>query len=121
MIGIYKITNPENKIYIGQSKNIDSRIYQHKIRSSSKQLRESIEKYGFDNHKIEIIEECEPNLLLEREKHFINLYRNNFSVFNDYAGRPKTEETVTIRVPTHLKSTILHYINKRKLKKLEKL
>ena len=26
MIGIYKITNPQGKSYIGQSKNIDKRI-----------------------------------------------------------------------------------------------
>jgi len=30
MIGIYKITNPEGKIYIGLSKNIEKRFKNHK-------------------------------------------------------------------------------------------
>ena len=30
MVGIYKITNPSGKIYIGQSVNIDNRISSYK-------------------------------------------------------------------------------------------
>lgn len=55
--GIYKITNPNGKIYIGQSSNINRRMIEHKYRSKTKNLKlySSIRKYGFDNHKIEIL------------------------------------------------------------------
>lgn len=29
-IGIYKITSPSNKVYIGQSRNIDKRLLKYK-------------------------------------------------------------------------------------------
>ena len=36
MIGIYKITSPSNKIYIGQSWNIHQREIQHRCAGSKK-------------------------------------------------------------------------------------
>jgi hypothetical protein len=55
--GIYKITSPSNKVYIGQSNNISRRIIEHNYRSKSKNLKlySSIRKYGLENHKIEIL------------------------------------------------------------------
>jgi group I intron endonuclease len=60
MIGIYKITNPKGAIYIGQSTNIENRKYYYSKKSCYNQpkLYSSIEKYGFDNHKFEIIWLC---------------------------------------------------------------
>ena len=57
MIGIYKITNPKGKIYIGQSSNIERRMIEHKYRSKTKNLKlySSLRKYGIDNHKIDIL------------------------------------------------------------------
>jgi group I intron endonuclease len=64
MIGIYRITSPSGKVYIGQSKNIERRFRQYRNRSPKKQrkLYNSFEKYGLDNHKFEIIKtfETEP-------------------------------------------------------------
>jgi group I intron endonuclease len=55
--GIYKITSPSGKIYIGQSSNIERRMVEHKYRSKSKNLKlySSLRKYGIDNHKIEVL------------------------------------------------------------------
>jgi group I intron endonuclease len=55
--GIYKITSPSNKVYIGQSSNIKRRMTEHKYRSKTKNLKlySSIRKYGLENHKIEIL------------------------------------------------------------------
>ena len=61
MIGIYKITSPNNNIYIGQSINIEKRFVQYKkLRSCCNQIKlyNSFVKYGVDNHIFEIIEEC---------------------------------------------------------------
>ena len=76
MIGIYKITNPKGKIYIGQSTNIEDRWEKgHKYNSGSgKKLKNSLNKYGWENHKKEILEECVIEHLSERETYWIEYY-----------------------------------------------
>jgi group I intron endonuclease len=76
MIGIYKITNPKGKIYIGQSTNIEERWEKgHKYNSGSgKKLKNSLNKYGWENHKKEILEECVVEHLSERETYWIEYY-----------------------------------------------
>jgi group I intron endonuclease len=72
MIGIYKITSPTNRIYIGSSNNIANRIssYKNLKCKSQTKLYRSLKKYGFTNHLFEIIEECSINILLEREAYY---------------------------------------------------
>lgn len=72
MIGIYKITNPSGKIYIGQSTNIEKRFntYEKLKCKGQVKLYNSLIKYGWDNHITEIIEECGENELLERETYW---------------------------------------------------
>jgi len=69
MIGIYKITNPNGKIYVGQSVDIERRWYHYSKKDTRGQplLNRSIIKYGSENHKFEIIEECSIEQLNERE------------------------------------------------------
>ena len=74
MIGIYKITNTQtNHIYIGQSTNIERRWMEHKTPKAygNDLLHGDMKKYGINNFKFEVIEECEPNELLKRENFFI--------------------------------------------------
>lgn len=78
MVGIYKITNPKGKVYIGQSVNIEKRwkCY-YKLKDKSKfrsRIHESINKYGVDFHKFEIIEECLIEQLNERERYWQDQY-----------------------------------------------
>lgn len=76
MIGIYKITNPKGRIYIGQSINIESRFYNYSIASCHKQrrLHNSLLKYGYLNHKFEVIEECSIDELNSKERHYQEQY-----------------------------------------------
>lgn len=80
--GIYKITSSSGKIYIGQSVNIKSRLsrYRNHACPGQPKLLNSLKKYGFNNHKFEIIVKGEFNnyLLDELEKHYIQLY-NSFN------------------------------------------
>ena len=85
IIGIYKITNPKGKSYIGKSNNILNRYYKYyniKCFGQTK-IYNSLKKYGPENHIFEIIEECEENVLLEREIY----HKNKFIKYNgwDYA------------------------------------
>jgi group I intron endonuclease len=76
--GIYKITNPTSKIYVGQAINIVKRWSEYSLNNSnlSKQpkIYRSLKKYGIDNHKFEIIEECNENQLNEREIYWGEYY-----------------------------------------------
>jgi group I intron endonuclease len=67
---IYKITSPSGKIYVGQTLNFNERIYKYSVSDckSQRKLYNSIVKYGWKNHTIEIIEECLPELLNEKER-----------------------------------------------------
>lgn len=80
MIGIYKITSPSNKVYIGQSTNIEKRwkgysTNKKKIKEQTK-LFNSFRKYGVDNHKFEIIEECTKDKLNDKEVYWIEFYNS---------------------------------------------
>ncbi len=76
MIGIYKITSPSNKIYIGQSKDIERRFQQYQSNSCRTQIRlvHSFNKYGIDNHIFEILEECEKSELNIKERYYQDYY-----------------------------------------------
>ena len=69
---IYKITNLINsKIYIGQTiRTLEDRILQHQY--DDLYVDRAIKKYGWDNFKAEVIEECETiEKLNEREMYWI--------------------------------------------------
>lgn len=75
--GIYKITSPSNKIYIGQSVDIKNRWSKYKNTQCEKQeyLYRSLKKYGVNKHKFEIINQCSETELNEKEKYYIKLYQ----------------------------------------------
>lgn len=74
--GIYKITSPTGKIYIGQSKDIYKRINYYKNYRCKGQLilYGSLCKYGWNTHNFEIICECDINELNDLEKYYIKKY-----------------------------------------------
>lgn len=76
MVGIYKITSPSLRIYIGQSVNIENRLAIYKGMFCKKQakLYASFLKYGFINHRFEVIEECLESELNDREEYYIKLF-----------------------------------------------
>jgi predicted GIY-YIG superfamily endonuclease len=97
--GIYKIINPEGKIYIGLSKDIKRRWNDYKCSTSMKGyslLKESFKTLGFDKHIFEIKELVQYNNLLtekennkilrEREKYWINFYQSNTIGLNQNRG-----------------------------------
>jgi len=71
---IYKVTSPSSKIYIGQTRR-DPRLRwrEHCMPSSTccPALKNAIDKYGAENMKIEIVEECTDAMLNDREQHWI--------------------------------------------------
>ena len=79
MIGIYKIINKvNNKIYVGQSIDIEERWKQHQWKAFNHNelaynsaIHAAFRKYGLDNFYYEVIEECLPEQLDDREIYWI--------------------------------------------------
>lgn len=86
IVGIYKITSPSNKVYIGQSVDINRRWRNHResisCKSRRSKLKSSFQKYGFDNHRFEVLQECLEEKLNELEKYYVDL----FQTFNSKHG-----------------------------------
>ena len=74
--GIYKITSPDNNIYIGKSKDIKKRFtdYTNLQCKQQKRLYYSLKKFGWYNHKFEIIELCLESELSDLEAKYIHIY-----------------------------------------------
>jgi group I intron endonuclease len=76
---IYKLTSPTNKVYIGQTMDLAKRIRYYKTLQCKNQhtLYRSIKKYGFDSHKLEIVEEVDVEILMDRERFWIEKLQTN--------------------------------------------
>jgi group I intron endonuclease len=106
MIGIYKITNPKGKIYIGQTIDFQRRVYQYKMLNCKEQpkLYNSLKKYGFQNHKIELIYQCDIDSLTFFERYYQEKYKtiedNNLNCFlvttKDKTGKHTDETKIKI-------------------------
>jgi len=88
MTGIYMIKNKlNNKIYVGQSSNIENRWWKHKSflnknTHHNKRLQEDWNKYGKENFMMKILEECPNSLLNEREIYWINHFNSFENGYN---------------------------------------
>jgi group I intron endonuclease len=82
MIGIYKITSPTNKVYIGQSWNIEKRKSKYKNLDCERQpkIYNSLLKYGWEEHKFQVIHELpidvSQDVLDTYEIFYINQYKD---------------------------------------------
>lgn len=89
---IYKITNPTNEIYIGQTNDWKRRFNQYRLFQckTQKLIHESIITYGWENHKIELLEYCIEESVDEREIYYITLnnsyYKDNLLGLNMTRG-----------------------------------
>lgn len=74
--GIYKITSPSGRVYIGESVDILTRWVSYKNLSCKGQpkLLRSLKKYSPENHIFEIIEQCKSDELKCRERYWQDFY-----------------------------------------------
>ena len=88
VVGIYKLTSPSGKCYIGQSKDIYGRFRGHKSDTKRKhqKLYYAIRKYGYGNFKKEILEECPIGVLDIREIYWINYFDSTNNGYNCDVG-----------------------------------
>jgi len=93
MVGIYRITSPSGRVNIGQTWNIEKRIGNYKRSQCYHQPKviESIKRYGWDNHKFEILQELPEDITQEvldqLEVLFIQQYKDcGFKMMNIKEG-----------------------------------
>jgi group I intron endonuclease len=127
-IGIYKITSPSGKIYIGQSINIKDREKDYYLKRCKKQPKifYSIQKYGWKNHKFEIIEECSIDMLNKREAFYKQQVIDEhgwkkalFCEIYDNSTGPKSEET-KLKISKGNKGKIVSKETRNKISKANK-
>lgn len=77
-VGIYKITSPSNRVYIGQSKCIRRRFRMYNNLACEKQIKlyNSLSFHGVNNHTFEVIQECEIDELNKLERYYQELYNS---------------------------------------------
>ena len=63
--------NIDNKVYVGQSTEVETRLARHRKAIDDCLLHKDIRKYGVENFSFEIIEECNLEELDELEKKYI--------------------------------------------------
>lgn len=127
MIGIYKIENLINgKVYIGQSSNIKSRWTTYKWIALSNNLPESVQsllnypiyqafkKYGYQNFKFSVIEECSIKQLNEREVYWIKYYNSCILTPNNNGYNASYGGAGVVRTPIEKIEQIIQLWNQGK-------
>jgi group I intron endonuclease len=108
---IYKITNHNGKIYIGQTTRLNNRISAYRTSNNIKAqqlLYNSIKKYGWENHIFEVLTEVPTDIIYETEIKYIKDY-NSYHKDNPNGlnmtkggegtlGRKNTPETIKKRI-----------------------
>ena len=109
MIGIYKITSPTRRIYIGQSVNVQKRFDSYNrmyIKNQGQtRLHRSFIKYGVKEHKFELVCECLEAELNDFERYYQEIYNCigsglncRLTKTNDRSGRVSEETREKMRL-----------------------
>lgn len=126
--GVYKITSPSGMIYIGQSSNVNRRMIEHRYRAKNSNLKlyNSIKKYGFDLHDIEILfisdSAYEKDKIEQMYITSLNTIQEGLnhvdvtSITRAFTGKKHTEEVVKAIKERMKGFTPLNAIEKRKKK-----
>jgi len=121
LCGIYKITNnTNNKVYIGQSVNINGRWYCHKktLKNNTHRnchLQRSWNKDSMENFTHTVIELCNRNELDDKEKYYISQYNSSNDKYGynlDGGGFSQNE----ISEETRIKLRLCRLGNKNRMK-----
>jgi group I intron endonuclease len=92
--GIYMFTNLINgNRYIGSSNNLSNRLINYYNinylkRNICMRISLALLKYAKENFSLEIIEYCEPEQCIEREKYFIKLLSPEYNIVQDPTKNP---------------------------------
>jgi group I intron endonuclease len=100
--GIYRWTNLINsKSYIGSAIDLRKRFWVYfspkRLVSSNMAIYKAILKYDYEKFKLEILEYCNPEILLVREQYYVDFLRPKYNLLQkagSNTGYKHTEETL---------------------------
>lgn len=122
--GIYKVTNPKKRIYIGQSVDCHKRFKAYKSLGSNtkvqRRLFNSLVKHGNGSHVFEIIHVCHPSQLNEMEKYYIDLFqtfnsKNGLNLRDGGGSRGRHSEETRIKMSIARKGIVYSEETKRRM------
>jgi group I intron endonuclease len=110
---IYKITNPNGRIYIGKTHNLHNRKKQYRYVAHKNQMLiyRSIIKYGWDAHTFEVIDNFKSNTgyCAGKEMFWVRTYMSNYKKYPEQKGMNLTdggEGTIGYKMPEERKKQI---------------
>lgn len=130
MIGIYVYTNKENgKQYVGKSTDIYGRKQGHlrKVQcGDTSPFHNALRKYGEDGFLFEILEECESDMLNERERFYIkklnSAYPNGYNLTEGGDGGDMFAKRSEAQIAeTRRKMSLSHVGKKHTKEEIEKI
>jgi len=102
--GVYLWTNLNNgKRYIGSSENLARRFREYfntnyLLKKTNMYICNSLFKHGYSNFSLTILEYCEPEMCLIREKYFWDLLNPEYNIAKDpnapFSGRKHSPESI---------------------------
>ena len=95
--GVYKITSPTGKIYIGEAVNLQTRCKFYLTPNRIKKQRgiyNSLIKHSVESHTIEVLELCNINQLLIRERYWQEFYDSVNSGLNCFLSQTNKKKKV---------------------------
>lgn len=108
---IYTITNlMDNKVYVGYTTDFEYREYNHsnRIKANShanEHLQYAVNKYGIENFKIEVLEECEERFLTALEHYWCTILDTHNRKFG-YNIKPTHPDIINSKISQETKDKI---------------
>lgn len=94
--GIYRWSHKESgKSYHGSSLNIAQRLVKYysvpgllrEIARNNSAIYRALLKYGNSGFRFDILEHCDPNVLIERGQYYLDLFKSKYNILK-MAGNP---------------------------------
>lgn len=104
--GVYALVDPRDKTvgYIGKSNNVNYRYSQHLKSKGSDKKSEWISSLRDEGNvpELEIIEECDEELLDEREKYWIEFHSENNDIYNEIHNKKGNSKLARRKLGAHM-------------------
>ena len=91
---IYKIENPNGRVYVGVTSNFKNRMRNYRVGKQSQPLiSRSISKYGLESHSITVLEEFQSDtvIALSKEMFWVRSYMSNRCKWPEINGMNLTD------------------------------
>lgn len=94
--GIYRLNNLiRGMSYVGSAINLTRRLRTYyslgslnkELLKGNSKIYNGLLKYGYNNFSLDILEYCEPNVLIEREQHYLDLLKPKYNILKIAGNR----------------------------------